>query len=477
MAAVCSTAWLSRLSARGEKAEARSAPQAPFDLGVATSHRGFRRWLRALAFAALAVLPSACSSAAPPHAAPSVAASSARAPVTLTFWHAESGPARTQLDAFASELHRVYPWITLRGVAKAGDGDLLREGLAAIALDQPPDLMLASPRTIAELARRNALVALDPFVTDPALGLTEEERSDFLPGALQAGRLPEFKDQLASFPFDARAVVLYYNADYLQGTKFSAAPRTWDDFAACARSTTRSDVRGWVMSPDAAVFYGFIYSRGGNVLDETQTRVEFDGDAGDKTLQLIATLARGGAAYLAASADQARADFAHGKAALWLGTTGDLGALASAVDQAGGQFRWGIANIPQDNLGEPATALLTDNIAIFRTTNERARAAWLVARWLVTPEQAARWSRITFTLPLRLSARSLLADSPPKVLPPVTDNFASPPTGRAVPVIKDAAALDQAVVELWTSVANGADLGAAMQRAVQRANRVLGTAP
>ncbi len=441
------------------------------------NQRRFHHWLRAFTVAVLAVLPSACSNVATPRAAPSIAAPTAQTPVVLTFWHAQTGEARTQLDAFSKDVSRIYPWITLRGAPKTSEGELLREGIAAIALNQTPDFIIASPRTIAEFARRNALVALDPFVADPAMGLSGDERADFIPGGLEVGRLPEFKNQLASFPFDARAVVLYYNADYLQAAKFSRAPRTWDDFGAAARSTTRNDIRGWVMSPDAAVFYAFIYSRGGNVLNETQTQVEFSGDAGVKSLQLIATLARGGAAYLAPSAEQARADFAQGKAALWFGTTGDLAALSRAIAQAGSKFRWGIANIPQDDPAESATALLTTNIAVFRTTNERTRAAWLVARWLATPEQSARWSRVTLALPLRLSARDLLADNPPDVLPPVTDNFDTLPTGRAIPAVKDADTLDQAMVELWTSVASGGDFNAAMQRAVQRANRVLGATP
>ncbi len=434
------------------------------------------RRLYAFAFAALAILPSACSGASAPRPSPSIAAPPAQTAVALTLWHTQTGPARTQLDASLNELN-VSALITVRGVAKASEGDLLREGLAAAALNQPPDLILASPRTIAELARRNALVPLDPFLVDPAVGVSADERLDYLPGALEAGRLPEFKNQIASIPLDGRAVVLYYNADYLQGAKFSAAPRTWDDFGACARSTTRNNVRGWVMSPDAAVFYAFLYSRGGNVLNETQTQVEFDGDAGVKTLQLIATLARGGAAYLAPGADQARADFAQGKAALWFGTTSDLTALSSALAQAGSKFRWGIADIPQADPSAPATALLTTNLAIFRTSNDRARAAWRAARWLATPEQSARRSRVTLALPLRLSARSLLADNPPQVLPPVTDNFDELPTGRPVPAIKDADALDQAMVDLWTSVANNNDLTTALQRAVQRANRILGVAP
>ncbi len=422
---------------------------------------------------------AACTSAILPPGLSRLPAAPTSSPVTLTLWHAQTGPGRTLLEAMASDFAQTYPSIALRVEPKNGEGDLLKQGLAATALNQPPDLILASPRTIAEFGRRDALVPLGPYLDDAQVGLVGEERNDLIPGALDGGYCLVYKGQLQAFPFDARAVVLYYNADYLRAAKVSLPPRTWDDFGSAARATTHANVHGWVMSPEAAVFYAFVYSRGGAILNDTQTQVLFNGEAGLKSLQLISALTNGGAAYLAENADRARSDFVDGKATFWFGTTSDLLPISTAIANAGTKFQWGVASVPQNDPTSPTAVLLGSTMAIFRTTEARQRSAWLLARWLTMPEQTARWSRTTMALPVRLSATALLATSLPSNLPlnlaqAIGDRI---PTGRGVPTAKGADLVDQAVVEMWTAVASSTDPNAAMQRAVQRATRALGQAP
>ncbi len=238
------------------------------------------------------------------------------------------------------------------------------------------------------------------------------------------------------------------------------------------------------MSPSAAVFYTFLFSRGGSVLNDPQTQAQFNDDVGLKSLQLIAALTKSGAAYLAENVDGALYDFAEGETALWFGTTDDLTAMADAITRANGSFRWDVANVPQNDPGRPLTTLFGSSIAIFTpvlsgvngTTNERARAAWLFARWLAAPEQSARWARATFTIPVRTSV--LQAGDLPAQLQRLRDGFGDTlATGRPLPTVKDAGQIDAATVEMWTSVANGADPAAALKNAATRVNRILGQIP
>ena len=421
----------------------------------------------------------ACTAGPPPPTATPVPASAAQPPVTITFWHTQTGAARDQLAALTGDFHKAYPWITVRGEAKNSEGDLLRQGIAAVALNQTPHFIIASPRTIADLARRDALVNLDLYMDEPNYGFKAADRADLLPGTLEAGRFPELDNQLFSFPFDTRGVVLFYNTAQLNGAKLDAAPHTWDEFAAAARATTKGTVKGWAMSPDAIVFYAMIFSQGGQVLNAKQNQVLLGGDPANKTLQMIATLSQSGAAYLVDSPAKARQDFAQAKSVFWFGTTSDVVALDEAIEAAGRGVKWGVANVPQGNPQKPTTAMTGSNIAVFKTALAQERAAWLFARWLATPEQAARWSRASMNLPSRLSARSLLVSNPPPSLPPTLsiDNVDTVPTGQGIPTAKDASNIDAAVVELWTSVANGNAPLAALNRAVSRISRVLGQAP
>ena len=142
---------------------------------------------------------------------------------------------------------------------------------------------------------------------------------------------------------------------------------------------------------------------------------------------------------------------------------------------SGSCFQWGVTGIPQDDPTHPLTAIDGSSVAIFSSSSERARAAWLFARWLAEPAQAARWSRATLGIPLRSSALPLLANGTPEPLfQRLRDGFGDTlPAGRATPAVKDAAQIDAAIVEMWITVANGSDPVAALTRATNRVNRIL----
>ena len=418
------------------------------------------------------LLLSACTASAP---SPLPDVPTGVPPLTLTCWHTQTGNDAALLATLAADFHAAYPSITVKSEAKKDQGDLLRQGIAALAMNQLPDLVIADRRTIAEFARQNALVALDSLFDDPTLGLAANDRADFLPGLLDAGRFPDLKNQLFALPFDENAVVFYYNLDLLKSAKLDP-PRTWDLFGAAARATTKGSAHGWVMAPTAPIFYAFLVSRGSRALNDDQTRAAFNDAGGTKMLQLIAALNKGGSAYLVDSADTARADFAQGKAALLFDTTDDLAVVSSALTRVGNTFRWGVAGIPQDDPAHPLTAIDGSSIAVFNSSPDRTRAAWLFARWLVEPAQTARWSRATLSIPLRTSALPILASNTPDPLfQRLRDGFGDAlPSGRPLPAVKDAAQIDAAMVEMWISVANGTDPAAALSRATSRVTRILG---
>lgn len=392
--------------------------------------------------------------------------------VAITLWHAQTGAARPLLESMLADFGKAYPWITLRSEAKSSDGDLLRQGIAAIALNQPPDLVIATPRTIAELGRRAGLVDTSPLLDDPSLGAKPGEREDFLPGLLDAGRMLEFQDQLVAFPFDERAVVLYVNLDQLSAAKIGGPPRTWEELDQAARSVTHGQVRGWVTTSDAITFCAALFSRGGDLLDETQTLVRFDREPGIESLQLLARLSSEGAAYLVDSPTRARSDFVRERAALWFGNTGDLDAVSDA------KFRWAAVNVPQKDPSHPAIIMTGARVALFRTTDNRVRAAWLLTRWLTAPEQTAHWARTTLAVPVRLSAQTVLSGlGTTELTAYLRDGFNPAPVVHPLLSIKDAAKIDQAIAEMWAAVANGTDPGEAMNRAATRASRMLSQAP
>lgn len=424
----------------------------------------FTQHLRAVSLATVIVL-TACNAAAP-------VVTPTEATLTLTFWHAQTGIAASTLDTLAREFHQANPAITIRGETKPSDTDLMRQGIAAMALNQLPDFILASDRTIAEFARRDALAPLDGWLDDANLGLRENERTDFVPGLLDTARQ---KNQTIALPFDTRTVVLCYNVNLLTTARMSV-PRTWDEFSNAARATTRGNAHGWVMKPDARVFDALILGRGGSTLNDAQTLAQLGDAPGLATLQMIAALERGGAATSVESDALALAEFAQGHAAFVFVPTDQLANLSDALARANATFLFGIAPVPQADPNRAVSVVFGAQLALFKTSPARARAAWQFARWLAQPEQAARWAQSTYAIPVRMSARATLASDPG--LTRLRGVWGDPlPTFRPAPTVKDAALIDAAIVEMWTSVATGADISATLSRTATRINRLLGQTP
>jgi ABC-type glycerol-3-phosphate transport system substrate-binding protein len=125
--------------------------------------------------------------------------------------------------------------------------------------------------------------------------------------------------------------------------------------------------------------------------------------------------------------------------------------------------------------GRTIAVVSGDDFGIFTQSPERARAAWLFARWLAEPAQTARWASATLSIPLRVSALPILANTAPSpLLQQLRGGLGdTPPTVRSLPASKFAAPLDAAVTNMWITVANGADPTAAVNSAAAQVNRLM----
>ena len=99
------------------------------------------------------------------------------------------------------------------------------------------------------------------------------------------------------------------------------------------------------------------------------------------------------------------ADFGNGRIAMFIGSSTAREFVTPAV---AGKFPWGITVIPQVNPEKPVTVQYGANVAVFKTTPEKQRAAWSFVRWLAEPNQTAYWATHSTYMPLRRS----VADRP-----------------------------------------------------------------
>lgn len=475
-----------------------------------------------LTFAFLFITACRTPNAAPLPSPPRPSNPSTPGPIVLRWWHSESGAARLELESLASDFHTAYPDLIVQAEYVGSDAELAKKISAAIAGNNAPELALVDRLTVEQAIRQDGLLPLDKFMTDPQIGFSADDRSDFFPGLLDEGVFADPKrvrtlptptplpptepppDQPLDFnlliratpaptpgplvlpltvtysiPFDASAVGLYSNLDVLNNAKYFAPPRTWADFTRMARESTKGDAYGWAMTPQATIYQALLVANDGRLADEFFRRALLNNAAGLRVAAIISELSKAGAAKYYDNADQARADFLAGRTAFFFAGTNELSSLANALGTSPKKFKWAVSNVPiAEGDNSNPTLLLSRDLVIFRTDSDRARAAWFFIRWLTASHQVARWTRAAGALPLRASALQFLGND---VLTDVRLQQLKENYGVTAPYFiprqssKYSPQIDRVIGDLWRTLALSKDtnLQAALDGATIRLTQLL----
>lgn len=405
---------------------------------------------------------------------------------TLTVWHTFTDEQRDTFETLARDFQKVYPDLTINTVYVGSRDDLTKQYNAAIALGSAPDLILADRRQIADFAAEGGLQPLESFMQDADLGLTKQDTSDFLDGALQLGKYSSLKGRTYGIPFDQEAFVLFYNADRFKDVNVNRAPRTWEEFADYSKLVSTDKTYGWTFYPDAALLEAMLASRGSALLTDAGTRALFNERAGLATFKMAAELTDSGYAQVMSSADKAREAFASGQAAYYLGWMSELETLQALQKQDKQSFEIALAPLPQTSDDE--TYLLTrgDLFGVTsapqgRTDAQRARNAWFFVRWITAPTQSAQWVRATNSIPLRASTLQFIApdlDKNPRFRQIAAAFQGALPKLVAQPAAPGMDTIEQQTAGLWLQTTEPkAEISALLDALADRVNQVLAVKP
>jgi ABC-type glycerol-3-phosphate transport system substrate-binding protein len=328
-------------------------------------------------------------------------------PVSVTLWHALSGPQGVALDAMVKKFNDTNgKGITVTALYQGNYTQLYVKTLGAIQAGTPPDLGHAYESHVADYARTGLVVDLGPYKDSPRNGLTKQSQDDIYSGYYEANTFPQFGNKLLSWPFTKSLAVMYVNEDVLSEIGRSV-PKTWDEFEATVRAATKKDSSGkttrygFGFSSDAAYFDAQVVSRGGTLMASDNKTVAWDGKEGLAVLQMHDRMSRDGIGYTPKGNDW-QTDFAVGKLALYFSSTSSLPFVKDLADRSGS--KWRIANLPQADPAKAKTVQFGANVAIFKSTTNRELASWLFIRWLSDTDQSAQLAATSYFMPVRATA-------------------------------------------------------------------------
>jgi multiple sugar transport system substrate-binding protein len=323
---------------------------------------------------------------------------------------------RTLISSFSE----AEPDIDVQLIEASDREDLIARLSTSLAGGSPPDLFLMNYRFYGQFAARGVLEPLAPYAEDSE----EFELDEFYPQAVEAFR---WNDEVTCLPQNISSLVVYYNKDLFK--RFNVPPpknaMPWTEFVFKASQMTRDKNGQTVVGADPdlprpntapAEIYGlgveatvirlapFIWSNGGDVVDdeETPTRFTFDTleakDAIDSFFQLRTFHGVVPTDQEVESEDD-ESRFTNGRLAMLLSSRRSVPTFREAA-----KFDWDIVSLPV--FREPAGILHSDAYCMTKASDSKD-AAWRFVEYALGPEGAPVVARTGRTVPsLRSVAES-----------------------------------------------------------------------
>jgi ABC-type glycerol-3-phosphate transport system substrate-binding protein len=331
--------------------------------------------------------------------------------IVVRFVHPWMGPMAEALEAAATQFSLSNEWdIWVEVEAPGSDSALLESLQTDIDSGDVPGLIATYPYLLETLDGQLFSVNLTDYFYDPEWGVGAEALGDIPPVYLE-----QFTSggHLVALPVAPQATVLFYNQTWGEEIGFASPPTDERDFrkqnceAVFANNEDRDEdndgMGGWVINFDPDVLASWYYSFGGEL---PITGVpEFNTEAGQTAFGYLKSVSDQGCFWIGRRPEP-NFYFANRYALTFAGTLDQIPTQMSWMAEAENEDVWTVMGFP----GMAGEIMLIDGPGLMLTADapENQMAAWLFARYLLTPEVQADLVRSGFSLPVRQSSMALL---------------------------------------------------------------------
>lgn len=274
----------------------------------------------------------------------------------------ETAVYRAMVTAYEND----HPNAEVKLVEVADKGDHLTKLATSFAAGDPPDVFLVNFREYSQFATRGAIEPFGDHLENAKVGL-----SDYYPAPVEAFT---FNGELQCMPQNVSSLVVYYNVDLFE--KADVAPPeegwTWEDFRGAGEALTAGDVRGVGIEPTVIRLAPFVWSNGGELVDDDTAPASFSLDTPEarEALGFLVDLARDELIptekELAAQDLETR--FVTGKLAMLLSSRRDTPEFREVRG-----LNWDVGPLPVAK--EPVGILHSDGYCIAAQSSDHAAAA------------------------------------------------------------------------------------------------------
>lgn len=399
----------------------------------------------------------------------------------VTFWHTQSGPKQKALHKIIDDFNKSQPTYRVVPQFIPGYDQIYRKMVVNIRANKMPALAVAYESMVARYHQVHVVVDLDEYLHHPDYGLSEESLADIFPQFMAANRFKHYDNKLLSFPFTKSILMMYYNKGLLEELGFEPPPETWTEFAEMCRAVKSSGKgrRGYAISIDASTIDAMVYSFGGNVVNESETRTLFDTPAARRPFELLKSFKDEGLGYVIQTGSyDDRVDLASDRATFMIRSSTHrpyLGMQVEALKEEGQRYAdWSLGMIPHAEGRDPVTVMFGANICMLKTTPEVQRGAWEFIKYFVSTQVTAEWAAKSGYLPVRKSAlatetlRRFFAEYPRALKP-----LEALPYATNEPTVEGWQEVRNYIEDAERAVLTGSEVDEAVATLTKKSNRLL----
>lgn len=310
--------------------------------------------------------------------------------VTIRFYHTMGSNLTAVLDAYIAEFNAIYPNIHIE-YTSVGSYDDVRDQIATeITVGAQPNIAYCYQDHVAMYNLAMAVQPLDELINSPAVGLTAEQKADFIPGYYAEGAM--FGDgQMYTLPLSKSTEVLYYNKTFFEQNNLTV-PTTWDEMEEVCAKIKQIDPKSiplgydseanWFITMCEQLQSPYTSATAPNFLFDNDTNKAFIKRFNDwyqKGYLTTQTLYGAYTSGLFTSTDEVKSYMSIGSSA---GAT-----YQRPTKGADGTypFEVGIATIPQADASNPKVISQGPSLCIFKKSNpQEVIASWLFVKYLTT---------------------------------------------------------------------------------------------
>ncbi len=275
-------------------------------------------------------------------------------------------------ESLVKSFENENPKIEVDMIPIADKDDHLAKLTTSFSGGNPPDVFLVNFREYSQFVVRGALEPVEPHLEDVGVSV-----DDYYEQPVEAFT---YQGELQCMPQNISSLVVYYNQKLFKraGLAPPEAGWSWEDFRSTALELTKGEVRGAGIEPSIIRLAPFVWSNGGEIVDDPDrpSRFTLDNPEAKEALQFFVDLAREDQVIPTeeevAAAEDLETMFANGQLGMLLSSRRDTPEFREVAG-----LKWDVASLPVAD--EPAGILHSDAYCVSREAPNAEAALEFVA--------------------------------------------------------------------------------------------------